>query len=142
MLFDKTLQKTDEWLRELMEKMDWEDKQMAYDGLRAVLHALRDRLPVEAVVKFGAQLPMLVRGFYYENWVPATTPIKVHTELEFIELARSYLRRTKIKEENIKLLVQNVFQLIERHMSTSETEKLRAILPKPIASLFEKQVSV
>ena len=34
MTFTKTVQKSESWLKDLMEKMDWEDKQMAYDGLR------------------------------------------------------------------------------------------------------------
>ena len=142
MHFDKTLQKTDEWLRELMVKMDWEDKQMAYDGLRAVLHALRDRMTVEAVAKFGAQLPMLIRGFYYENWVPSSTPVKIHSEDEFIELTKSYLRRTNVKEENIKALIQNVFKLIRYHMGESEAEKIKFILPKSIAHLLERKIGV
>ena len=40
----------------------------AYLALRTVLHALRDRLTLEEAVQLGAQLPMLVRGFYYEGW--------------------------------------------------------------------------
>lgn len=136
MTFDKTVQKTELWLKELMEKMGWSDKRLAYDGLRAVLHALRDRLPIEAVVKFGAQLPMLVRGFYYENWTPSSTPIKVHNQAEFLELVRSYLRISPMQEENVEDLVYNVFQLIRYHMGSSEAEKLQAILPKSIAQLF------
>jgi uncharacterized protein (DUF2267 family) len=27
-------------------------------------------------VHFAAQLPMLIRGFYYESWVPIDTPDK------------------------------------------------------------------
>jgi uncharacterized protein (DUF2267 family) len=33
-----------------------------------MLHALRDRLPPEIAVHLSAQLPMLVRGIYYEGW--------------------------------------------------------------------------
>jgi uncharacterized protein (DUF2267 family) len=138
MLFDKTVQKSELWLKELMEKMDWEEKNMAYDGLRAVLHALRDRMTVEAVAKFGAQLPMLIRGFYYEGWVPSATPIKIHSEEDFINLTREYLRRTNVKDENIEELISSVFQIIRYHMGESEVDKLRAILPKPIAHLFVK----
>src|SRR5262245_24640453 len=130
MLFDKTVQKTEEWLNELKDKMDWRDKEMAYDGLRAVLHALRDRLSVEAVVKFGAQLPMMLRWFYYENLVPASKPVKIHSEEEFIDLTRGYLRREDLREENLKDLIQNVFGLIRYHMGENEAEKIKFLLPK------------
>ena len=65
--FDSTLQTTNVWLHEIMDRMCWQDKHRAYHGLRAVLHALRDRLPVDQAAALGAQLPMLVRGFYYEG---------------------------------------------------------------------------
>jgi uncharacterized protein (DUF2267 family) len=63
------MQKTQIWLKDLMSQLDWEDRpHKAYLALRTVLHALRDRLTVEEAVQLGAQLPMLVRGFYYEGW--------------------------------------------------------------------------
>jgi uncharacterized protein (DUF2267 family) len=55
---------------------------------RAVLHVLRDRLPVPEAAHFGAQLPMLVRGFYYDNWKPATAPKKIKTAQEFYDAVR------------------------------------------------------
>jgi len=42
------------------------DERRAYNALRAVLHALRDRLTTEEIAQFGAQLPTFVRGVYYE----------------------------------------------------------------------------
>ena len=54
-------------------------------GLRAVLHALRDRLPVAEAAHLGAQLPMLVRGFYYDCWKPAGAPVRINTTQEFCD---------------------------------------------------------
>ena len=51
--FDTTLQLTNAWLHELMEKLDWSQRERAYHALRAVLHALRDRLPVGEVAALG-----------------------------------------------------------------------------------------
>jgi uncharacterized protein (DUF2267 family) len=33
----------------------------------------------------GAQLPMLIRGFYYEGWHPAGTPTKERRKEDFLE---------------------------------------------------------
>jgi uncharacterized protein (DUF2267 family) len=49
-----------------------------------VLHALRDRLTVNEAAQFGAQLPMLVRGIYYEGWDPTRLPVKMNRE-EFLQ---------------------------------------------------------
>ena len=57
-VFDTTLQKTNAWLKEVMDELGSSDRHQAYLALRAVLHALRDRLTVEEVAQLGAQLPM------------------------------------------------------------------------------------
>src|SRR5262245_12368573 len=54
-IFSNTIQKTDVWLNDLMSDLDWEDRpHKTYMALRTVLHALRDRLPVEEAVQLGA----------------------------------------------------------------------------------------
>ena len=74
-VFDETVHLTNTWLNELQRDLDLESKQQAYHILRVVLHHLRDMLPVNNAIHLSAQLPMLVRGFYLENWRPgAKTP--------------------------------------------------------------------
>jgi len=45
--FYSTLQTTNIWLNDVLERLGWQDHHRAYHALRAVLHALRDRLPVD-----------------------------------------------------------------------------------------------
>jgi uncharacterized protein (DUF2267 family) len=73
-VFETTLHKTNGWRKELLEELDWQDRHAAYLALRATLHALRDRLTVEEVAELGAQLPMLIRGFYYEAGIRELWP--------------------------------------------------------------------
>lgn len=46
-VFQNTFYKTEEWLAEVMNLLDWDDPKRACKALRAVLHTLRDRLTVE-----------------------------------------------------------------------------------------------
>lgn len=76
-VFDRTLQATNIWLDEVMQEADWADRHKAYSALRVVLHALRDRLPVDEASHLSAQLPMLLRGVFFEGWHPAGTPVRL-----------------------------------------------------------------
>jgi hypothetical protein len=65
--------RTNEWLKEIEEALG-PDRHRAYQALRAVLHCLRDRLTLSEAAQLADQLPMLVRGIYYEAWHPAESP--------------------------------------------------------------------
>lgn len=68
--FDKTVQESNLWLKDVMEWLDTRDRHHAYSTLRAVLHPLRDRIGPESAAHLGAQLPMLLRGLFYEGVGP------------------------------------------------------------------------
>jgi uncharacterized protein (DUF2267 family) len=55
--FSATVDKTNQVLREIEEAFGWpkERRKQSYAALRAVLHALRDRLTVDEAAQFGAQ---------------------------------------------------------------------------------------
>ena len=94
-VFQTTLQKTNIWIKQISDALHWDDHQKAYHGLRAVLHALRDRLPVPEAAHFGAQLPMLIRGFYYDEWKPASTPVKLKTAQDFYDTVKANFEADK-----------------------------------------------
>jgi uncharacterized protein (DUF2267 family) len=72
-VFDKTLQTTNIWLDEIAATLG-SDRQVAWKVLSVVLHKLRDRLPVELSAHLSAELPLLVRGVYYDQFEPAKQP--------------------------------------------------------------------
>jgi len=81
---DHTVQLTHTWINDLDARLGWENKHRSYRLLRTVLQAIRDWLKVEEAAKFGAQLPELLRGVYYEQWQPAKTPVKRRRKVDFV----------------------------------------------------------
>jgi uncharacterized protein (DUF2267 family) len=135
-VFATTLQKTNTWVNEISDLLHWDDNQKAYHGLRAVLHALRDRLPVDEAVHLGAQLPMLIRGFYYEGWKPAATPVKVKTLAEFYDMVRQNF--TSDRNINPMRLTEAVMGVLAANISPGELEQLRGIFPEELRGLWPK----
>jgi uncharacterized protein (DUF2267 family) len=76
-VIDRTVAKTYEWLHKVAERASLDDPHRAYQVLRAVLHALRDRVEPNIAAHVAAQLPLLVRGIFYEGWDPAKTPLRM-----------------------------------------------------------------
>ncbi len=133
-LFDSTLHTTNVWLRDVGEALGWDDRPRAYHALRAVLHALRDRLTVDEVATLGAQLPMLVRGFYYEGWHPHGKPLKDRKKEDFLaHIVRDYPDGSAA---GIERVVRAVFGVIARHVTPGEREGVKRVLPPEIRELW------
>ncbi len=82
-VFDRTLQITNTWLDEIMETLG-PDRQVAWHALGAVLRTLRDDLTLGLAAHLGAQLPLLVRGLYYDQWQPNKEPLKLRSANDFV----------------------------------------------------------
>lgn len=132
--FDATIHKTNEWLSTLMEELEWNDRSGAYHAMRTVLHALRDRLTVEEAVDLAAQLPMLIRGFYFEGWQPAHVPIRVRTKEDFLDHIRDgYPENDWVDVDQV---TRAVFRVLAKHISAGEIEDIRRCLPDALRELW------
>lgn len=135
--FDSTIHTTNIWLNDVMDRMGWQEKQRAYHALRAVLHALRDRLSVDHAAALGAQLPMLIRGFYYEGWHPGGKPVKERKKEEFLaHIATDFRDDFDVDPEKV---ARTVFQVIAKHVSPGEIKHVKITLPGEIRSLWAEE---
>lgn len=133
--FDTTIQKTNTWLHELMQALGWQDKHRTYVALRATLHALRDRLPIEEVAHLGAQLPMLVRGIYYEGWDPRRRPPTRHREQFLVDIARGFRPDFRVDAEAV---ARGVFKLLASHVTPGEIDDVVQTLPAEVRQLWPR----
>jgi uncharacterized protein (DUF2267 family) len=132
--FESTLNTSNAWLKELMDELGWQDRHRAYRALRVVLHALRDRLTVAETADLGAQLPMLIRGLYYEGWVPGDTPVKERKKEEFLTHIGSAFRDDP--DLFPEAVAWAVFKVVQRHVSAGEIRDVKQILPRQIRALW------
>jgi len=132
-VFDKTLQTTNIWLDEVMQTVG-PDRKVAWHVLGAVLLTLRDRLPPELAAHLGAQLPLLVRGAYYDEFRPGHGPERLHTEDEFLaHVAKDF---GGIRPVNVRTATGSVLGVLERHVAPGLAEKVKVALPAHIRALW------
>lgn len=129
--FDKTVQESNLWLKDVMERLNTYDRHHAYSTMRAVLHAVRDRIGPENAAHLGAQLPMLLRGLFYEGWDPTGKPTKERHESAFLaHIARELPRAAGPGEIEQGALA--VLDVLSKHIDRGAAVKLAAILPQDL----------
>jgi uncharacterized protein (DUF2267 family) len=133
-VFDRTVQTSTIWVDDVMSELLWDDRHKALHALRAVLHALRDRLPVNATANLAAQLPILIRGLYFEGWQPENVPVNERTRDEFLaHVTEAFLFDCDADSAQIATCVLAV---LSRHISEGEIEKIKKALPAGIRQLW------
>ena len=135
-VFDKTLQTTHIWLDELMQdEAVGRDRQVAWYVLGVVLRAVRDRIPLELAVHLGSQLPLLVRGIYYDQWhAPGRIAEKPRSLDAF--LAPIGERLNQIRPMDPRVATGAVFTVLARHVDPEQAEKVRHALPGEVQALW------
>src|SRR5690606_11509321 len=121
-VFDKTIQTTNIWLKEIGEDLG-PDRQRCYSALRAVLFALRDRLTVEEAADLSAQLPMLIRGIFYEGFRPSTMPQRIRTRDEFLAKINEHLQY--VRPIGAEEAARAVFRVLEKNIQGGEMNDVK-----------------
>ncbi len=137
-IFDKTLHETNIWLKDMMNELGTEDRHRAYRILKGVLHVVRDRLTVTEAQKFAAQMPMLIRGFYYEGWRPSDVPTRLRHKEEFLEHVEEKLAdlRRGGADFDIEKATAAALKVMEKHITRGEIEDVIQQMPKHLKDMW------
>ena len=127
------VQQSQEWLKELRDNGNLASEAEAYSVLRAVLHQLRDRLTLAEAVNLGQQLPLIVRGIYYESWRPSHVPEKVRTKQQLLDQVTKRLLPHRIPPEPA---VRDVFALLAHHCDPGEIADVISQMPEELKALW------
>ncbi|TDS16816.1 uncharacterized protein (DUF2267 family) [Maribacter caenipelagi] len=107
----------------------------------AIMHALRDIIPMEESLQFISQLPMFVKAVYVNGWAVKKNKPKIKKMEDFLDLVRShdYPAATNDFEYNNEVAeryVDTTFIYLRKYISLGEMEDLRDNLPKDLKSMI------
>ncbi len=131
-VFDRTVRTTNLWLKEIEQELG-QDRQFAWCLLGATLHAVRDRLEPVLAADFGAKLPMLVRGAYFDGFKPAYRLVAGRSPNDFLEDIKTELNVAI--EIDLLEAVRVVCDVIARHIDKRGAEDMWRALPDGIRTI-------
>ncbi len=133
-VIDRSVEKTHIWLNDLADELGNEDRHYAYRVLRAFLHALRDHLPADEAASLAAQLPIFIRGVFYEGWNPSSTPEHARDVDSF--LARIAREAGLAGETEASIAATAANRVLRRHVSAGEVGSVLHELPGQLRELL------
>lgn len=133
-ILDRSVEKANLWINDVADELQTADRHEAYRALRAFLHVLRDRLPVPEAAQLASQLPLLIRGIYFEGWQPARTPLHYRDPVEFLDRVAEEAKLHGDTEASYA--VAAVGRVLARRVSAGEIEDVVRTLPESLRPLL------
>jgi uncharacterized protein (DUF2267 family) len=130
-----------ELLNTVAQELNTDDNNKAGRIFRAVLHAIRDRLPVNDAVHFSAALPIIWKGIYFDQYDPTIVPITIRSREDWINYIRSknaFAANNDFQQDNeITDAFKGVFAALQKRMPEGQLQQVRDALSQEIQELLE-----
>ena len=93
---------------------------------------------MEEVVQLAAQLPLVIKGVYFDGWTPRDKPEKYDKG----EFARRVHEQFQFDPDlNPAEVIRAVLRVMYRHMGEGELRDVRSNMPKDIQEWFPEEVA-
>ena len=99
-----------------------------------------DRLMLQEAAHLSAQLPMLVRGIFFEGWRPAGKPVKERHRDQFVHRVRAALTPNRATDEEAVAAVRAVFAVLAERVSEGEIADVQDMLPQELREFWPENV--
>ncbi len=133
-VFERTNHEAHEWVNDLAGRTGWGNEREVLRLLRIALGKIRDHLPVNEMAQFSAQLPLILRGMFFEGWQPKKTPVHERHAAEFISAVDEKIG--EVIDYRGAADIKAVFNVINARISRGEVEDVRACLPQELRDLW------
>ncbi len=134
---DRAIQSAILWLNDVQQELEWDNRDMVYKATKAVLQTIRDRLPIEELVHFLANLPMVMKGMLMDGYDYKGKPLKIKTIEEFydaIQLNYDSQRRDTVSPDEA---ARGVINMLYKKVGEGEMRKVADNMPIKIRPLFQ-----
>jgi uncharacterized protein (DUF2267 family) len=138
-IIDRSVEKAHVWINDTAQELGTHDSHEAYRVLRAFLHALRDHLSVDEAAQLSAQLPIFIRGVFFEGWDPSRTPEHARSLGSF--LAKIASEAGLGGETEASFAATAAGRVLRRHVSAGEGESVLRALPEHLRELLSAEDS-
>jgi uncharacterized protein (DUF2267 family) len=132
---ERSVHKTNEWLSDLEAELGSEDRDDAWRILKAYLQVLRDRLTVGEAAQLAAQLPLILRGAFWEGFDPGRQPARIRDRDEFLELLAERAQLEGSGEAT--RAAEAATRVLERHVTGGELDDVLAQLPTDVREVLQ-----
>lgn len=137
MNFENYRKEAKTWLHELCDCLGIDDEQKAFRIFRAVLHAIRDRIPAGEAIHLAAQLPVIWKGIYFDGFTLREEPVRIRHEEEWLEFIRSKNAFAAEADfptlEHVHYAFQDVMQFLHSRISEGQYQQLAHALHSELA---------
>jgi uncharacterized protein (DUF2267 family) len=131
----RTVQKTNQWVKDLENELGIDNPSYAYRALRGYLQVLRDRLTIDEAAHLAAELPQLLRGVFYEGFDPGHQPERIRDRETF--LARLAQRAQLDDLDEAARVAAAATRVLRRRIAAGEVDDALAQLPSEIREVLE-----
>lgn len=139
--FENYLHDSHAFTAEVARELETENKDKARRITRAVLHAVRDRLPLNEAIHFGQQLLMIWKGIYFDQLDAGKMPVKIRDQAHFIQfiISKDYGAEKEdfCDESDVRNALHAVFNALESTVDPGVLQHVKGALNKEIVDLIE-----
>lgn len=139
--FERYASEGNKFINEVANKLRC-DRSTAGRVTRAVLHALRDRLPANDAIQFAQGLPMALKGLFIDQYDISKTPVMIRHADDFINFIRLKNRFSAVADFHspfdVIRALNAVFYVLDKNMDKGQVQQIKQILPLEIVHLIDQ----
>ena len=139
--FERQIHEANRYFNLLAEKLNHpEEQQRAFIIWRAVMHTLRDRMAISESLDLISQLPVILKGYYVDQWSYSETPPETYDTIEGMKnkvknLQDRYGETDFDWKQPTEKIISITINSLREYLSEGQLQHIRAQMPAEVKEL-------